>query len=302
MSLNSDTAVFLTGGTGFIGSHLRESLFHQEIPVTLLIRDGTSIESKTNEEVQRGDVTLPESFSLIDQDVVIHLAAQTSIEDAVSRPRRTWNINANGTLNILEASRKADVDSFLFASTASIYGPPNQLPIDESHPMNPAEPYGSSKSAGDTLTRSYGSTYGLDTVVARIFNAFGPGQPKHNVLSTIIGQAKTDDKIELGNLSPSRDFIYIDDVVSGLLTILEEGESSTAYNIARGDSRTIGEIANIVKNTMDENHNIISTAEKQRDEGIEIPEHVADISRIRKLGWEPKYDIEEGIRRMVESF
>lgn len=299
VNLDSKSHVYLTGGTGFVGSHLRSTFAERDVPVTLLVRENSSVKTEDNEQIQRGDVTLPETLSLHDHDTVIHLAAQTNIEVAVDEPRRTWEVNADGTLNVLEAARNANVDRILFASTASVYGPPEYIPIDELHPTNPVEPYGASKLAGEALTHSYGSSYGMETLVIRLFNTFGPGQSEDNVIPTIVSQLVDDDKVELGNLSPSRDFIYVEDAVTALLTVLKEGESGTSYNVGRGESVSIENIANMVSDAVGRDPTIVSKRERRRSDDIEIPEHVADISRTTDLGWSPDYDVKEGISEMI---
>lgn len=301
MDLDKSTMVYLTGGSGFVGSHLRTIFTERDVPVTLLIRKETSVSTRENENIQIGDITSQESLSIEDHDIVIHLAGQTSIEAAIENPDHTWRVNADGTLNVLEKAREAGVERFLYASTASIYGPPSYLPIDESHPMNPTEPYGASKLAGDGLVRSYASSYGLDTITARIFNAFGSNQPKHNVIPTMVSQALSKGVIELGNLSPSRDFIFIQDVINALITLIEEGTEGMAYNVARGESVTVGEMAKMVTEKIDPSIEVVSTADKRRSSSIEIDRHVAEISQLKKLGWTPNYTLEEGIEKMIKE-
>jgi len=301
MHLNSNTPVYLTGGTGFIGLHLRSALADRQVPVTLLVREGRTVETRETEQIQHGDITTPESLLVEGHDIIVHLAAQTSIKAAVENPRSTWKTNADGTLNILEAAQQSKVSRFLYASTASVYGVPTHLPIDESHPVNPAEPYGASKLAGDGLTRSFNSCYDLDTVVARMFNTFGYRQPSHNVVSTIISQALTNKQVELGNLTSERDFIYIDDVVSGLTTILERGKAGTPYNVGCGEAVSIGEIAEMVVETVGRDVKVVSADIRQRSDDIEIPKHVADSSRLRDLGWKPRYDVRQGITETVDQ-
>jgi len=148
------------------------------------------------------------------------------------------------------------------------------------------------------LVRSYGSCYDIDTVIARIFNTFGPGQPSHNVVGTILSQAASGDTIELGNLTPARDFIYAKDVVSGLLKIIERGESGTAYNIGRGDSLSVGDIAELAIDVLDIDADIVSEQDRQRSDDIEIPNHVADTTRLRDIGWESSFDISEAFEDM----
>lgn len=295
-------SVFITGGTGFIGSHLRNQLAESGSKVTIFARANSPVETKPNESVVRGNVTELETISVEDHNMVIHLAAQTSVEKAVESPVETWETNATGTLNVLEAARRADVNQFLYASTASVYGRPTYLPIDEEHPRNPIEPYGASKLAGDQLARTYHHTYGLPTVVARFFNVFGPDQPQHNVIPAIIEQGMTKDNVDLGNLTPTRDFIYVADAIRGLITTLTDGEPGNAYNIGAGREVQISELAEKVVETLNTSPTITSTSDRQRDESIEIPRHFADISRSRSLGWAPDYDLKQGLRETIEEF
>lgn len=296
--LGSDHRVYLTGGSGFLGRHLRAALANREVPVTLLLHSQTGIQLYDTETAQQGDILDPSSLSVSGHDIVFHLAAQTSVPDSVENPNTTWRVNADGTANVLEAARAAGVDRFLYASTASVYGPPSYLPVDEEHPTDPAEPYGASKLAGDGLVRAYASSYEIETVVARIFNTFGPGQPPHNVVGTIVSQALASSEVELGNLSPSRDFIYVEDVVAGLLRIAEGGESGAAYNIGRGESISIRELADIVLDVLDSDASVVSRSDRQRSDDIEIPDYVADTARLRELGWEPTFDLRAAAEKM----
>lgn len=298
----SPNSVFLTGGTGFLGSHLRDTLADEDVNVTLLVRPGTTVDSASNETILRGDITNSETLDIDGHEAVIHLAAQTSIERSIEMPIPTWKINATGSLNILEAVRDADIDRFLYASTASVYGPPESLPIKESHPMNPTEIYGASKVAGDRLAHAYCRTYGVPTIIARIFNTFGPGQQMHNVVPVIINQALEEDIVELGNLSPSRDFLYVKDTISALMTILSEGKCGETYNIGSGNDVQIGKLAEHVIELIGKDIEIVSTMDRQRDNNVEIPRHVADISKIHHIGWKPSYGLEAGLEETIQAF
>jgi len=294
-------SVYVTGGTGFVGRHLRSTLNAEDLPVTVLARSGSQLEAFSNETIERGDITEPSTLSPIDQDVVIHLAAQTSLTRALESPRHTWTVNADGTLNVLEKARAGVPDRFIYVSSASVYGQPNYLPIDEGHPTEPVDPYGASKLAGEALVRSYATSYGLDTTSVRLFNAYGPGQAEHNVIPSIVSQAQSGERIELGNLSPSRDFIYIEDVIAALRTVIEAGKSGTVYNVARGESIAVGDVARMVINELDRDLEVKSTTDRQRSSDIEIPDHVADISTMAALGWQPEHHVRDGIRRMLET-
>ena len=294
--------VFLTGGTGFLGTHFRELLAEEDTDVTLLVRPGTSVAPRDTESVVRGDVTDPETLSVDGHSTCIHLAARTSVGGAIESPRGTWNVDATGTLNVLEAARRADVDRLVYASTSSVYGKPTYLPIDESHPTNPREPYGASKLAGDRLAYSYYHTYDLPVVVGRVFNTFGPGQPDHNVVPAIVSQALDGDVIELGNLSPSRDFLYVTDTVQALETLASEGDPGEVYNVGSGEDVSIEDLADRVVELLGNGIEIVSTADRQRDSGVEIPRHVADAAKLRDLGWTPDYSLDDGLAATIDAF
>lgn len=292
--------VFLTGGTGFVGQHVRRELAAQDCQVTLLVRDDTHAEHRRTERAVIGDVTDSNSLPDVDADFLVHLAALTDVERSIETPRKTWDVNATGTLNVLEQARESTLEGFLYASTASVYGAPDYLPIDEDHPANPREPYGASKLAGERLAMSYETTYDVPVTAVRMFNAFGPDQPTYNVAPTIVSQAVTDDEIILGNLSPSRDFIYIDDAVSGLITALVKGMPGEVYNVGRGEDVSIKRLAELVRSLCERDIPIRSSTERERDDDVEIPRHVADIGKIQSIGWEPSWSLKEGLERMIQ--
>jgi UDP-glucose 4-epimerase len=258
------------------------------------------VEPRENESVVRGDVTSNVPSIEDDVDSIVHLAAQTSVGDAIKDPITTWDVNATGTRNVLEAVRETDA-RFFYASTASVYGPPEYLPVDESHPLGAVEPYGASKLAGDRLVRAYHRTYGLDTVTARVFNTFGPGQPEHNVVPAILNQALDGGPVELGNLSPSRDFLYIEDVVDAVDAVLTLGESGDVYNIGSGTDLSIGDLVELAVDLIDSNLEVVSTTDKQRSDDVEIPRHVADVSTLTDLGWSQSYTVKEGLERTLSA-
>ena len=300
MTGNNVNSVFITGGTGFVGTHLRRKLAKQDFRVTIFAREPDAVSKRHNESVVFGDITDPETIT-ISADTVIHLAADTNVPKSVDQPTSVWKVNADGTQNVLEAARDSGVDRFCYVSSASVFGPPSYLPIDEQHPMNPAEPYGAAKLAGDRLTAAYARSYDMLTVIVRPFNIFGEGQPKHNVVPTIIQQALEDSTVKLGNLSPKRDFMYVKDAVDGIILALNSGKNGEAYNLGRGEAVSIKALAEQVLEEVGSDVAVVSTSERQRDDSIEIKEHVADSSKIRDLGWNPSYTLRDGIREMIRS-
>jgi len=291
-------SLFLTGGSGFVGTHVRQELAERGVDVTLLLRNESAVESYENESIVQGDLMYLDNISIA-ADSVLHLGARTNIEESIAEPKGTWEVNADGTLNLLELCRSENVERFCYVSTASVYGPPVNLPVDEGHTLNPAEPYGASKLAGDRLAGAYNSAYGIFTVIVRPFNLFGPRQPEYNVIPTIVNQALNSDRVELGNLSPERDFTYINDAVSGILTVLNKGADGEAYNLGRGEALSIGTLAELITERVDRDISVVSVEERQRDGGVEIPKHVADPSKLKSLGWEPKIGLQTGLEQMI---
>lgn len=294
MSVSSIEPVYMTGGTGYIGRHLREQLRKEGYSVTLLLRPGTKASLFPNESMTQGDVTDPASLDVSGHDSVLHLAAQTDVEGAIEEPDKTWSVNATGTLNVLEAARDADVEQFLYTSTSRVYGTPETLPIDESHPTAPVEPYGTSKLAGDRCTITWGAAYDFSTVVVRLFNSFGMGQPTTNVAAHIADQIQSEGPVELRELSPERDFLYAPDVVNGILTALRRGESGEVYNIGRGSAISVGELARLAIQAAGVDTRLVETGDGDREEGS-IQKNVADSSKLRALGWKPSYSVKEGL-------
>jgi UDP-glucose 4-epimerase len=292
--------IFLTGGTGYVGGHLRQQFIDRGLDVNLLVRPDSAVDTASNETVVRGDLT--NGIDIGDAETIVHLAAQTSVEQAIEEPVTTWEVNATGTLSVLEAARKGDVGRVLLSSTASVYGPPEYLPIDESHPLNAVEPYGVSKLAADRLLRVYERTYDIETVIGRLFNTFGPGQAEHNVVPAIVSQAFEGGPVQLGNLTPSRDFLYIEDAVDALVCLLEEGMAGEVYNVGRGEDITIGDLAEAAVKLVDSDIEIVSETDRQRDDDVEIPRHIADASKLRTLGWEPSHGFEEALERTIEAY
>lgn len=293
--------IYLTGGTGYLGRHLRKRFAEEAWSVTLLLRPGRSADTYPNETIVRGDITDRQTLALDDYRSVVHLAAFTDVETAINDPLRAWRVNADGTANVLEVARNAGVDRFLYASTSRVYGRPAYLPIDESHPTNPLDPYGSSKLAGDRHALAYDTTYGSQVVIARPFNSFGPGQARSNVAAVVLDQVRTADEVRLRTLSPSRDFLYVADIVSGLERILTRGEPGEVYNVGRGEAIPVGKFAELAVEASGRDLPVVAEDSDRRSKSISIPRSVADSTKLRGLGWEPKYSNEEGLRALLDE-
>ncbi len=293
--------VFITGATGFLGSHLVERLIERGATITALVRDVPDLAARhaTPITVLQGDLTHP--LDINDATTVFHLAAVSHVGRAIKNPRRTFETNTAGTVNVLEAARRSStVQKLVFVSTAHVYGAPRYLPIDENHPLQAHEPYAASKLAAETFVSAYESAYGLPTVIARLFNVYGPRQHPDFVIPSIINQALVTNTLSLGNLTPTRDFTYVDDVIGALIQLAAAGEG--IYNVGSGTEVSIETLVTCIARVLDKRLTTTSSHEQRRSGNVEIERLWADTARIRALGWYPHIGLAEGLRRTVEWF
>ncbi|WP_119821853.1 NAD-dependent epimerase/dehydratase family protein [Halalkaliarchaeum desulfuricum] len=217
-------------------------------------------------------------------------------------PHESHTINATGTLNVLDAAREHDV-RVVVASSAAIYGHPEDTPIDESHPKEPTSPYGLDKLTADHYTRLYHDLYDLDTVALRYFNVYGPGQTGGDyagVVSVFIEQALAGDDITVhGEGDQTRDFVFVEDVVRANLAAARTDHVGEAYNVGTGESVSIRELAELIQDLTDTDSDIVHTDPREGD----IDHSRADISTARaKLDFEPTVSLREGLERTIEWF
>ncbi|CAG0995433.1 MAG: GDP-mannose 4,6-dehydratase [Candidatus Methanoperedens sp.] len=289
--------VLVTGATGFVGPYLVKELLGSKALIKVLSMNKTGnltgIEDKIT--LVRGNIMDPGSLENVmqDVDIVFHLAAVSNVNYAIAHPKETFGTNATGTLNMLEEARKNKVSKFVYISSSHVYGPPQYLPMDEKHPINPQEPYSASKAAAEMLVNIYALNYGLKTAIIRPFNMYGPGQSQDFIIPSIINQAFKKDMIELGNLTPTRDLLYITDAIEGMLTIAEQGEG--VYNLGSSVETSIKEVVETIINIIDPAKKYVSIESRRRSNAIDIPRMCADVSKLKKLGWLPGVDLKEGL-------
>jgi len=301
----------ITGGAGFIGSHIATRLIGEGHEVRVL--DNFSTGNRSNLAAYEGD------FDLIEGDmqsyerahnavqgceVVFHQAALPSVPRSIQDPLTSNAANVVGTLNILLASRDSGVRRVVFASSSSIYGADLTLPKQEDRAPMPISPYAVAKLASEGYCRSFSEVYGLETVALRYFNVFGPRQDPLSQYAAVIPRFITalfDGKppVVFGDGEQSRDFTYIDNVVDANLRAAEaEGVAGQTFNIACGErislNRLLDEIRAIVRSDVE--------ASYQEPRQGDVKHSLADISRAREqLGYEPLVDFNEGLTRTVES-
>src|ERR1700677_3402513 len=248
----------VSGAGGFIGSHLVEALLDRGMPTLALVRYTSSgsagfLQPRSDDpllEIARGDIRDADFLNshLRAGDVVFHLAALISIPYSYEAPRDYLDTNVLGTLNVLEACRKAKIKRLIHTSTSEVFGTATYVPIDEKHPIKTQSPYAASKHAADKLVQSYVCSFDVPAVTVRPFNTFGPRQSPRAVISSIIEQALVSRRIHLGNLAPRSDFTFVADTVAGFIAASETDDSAIGleFNLGTGHDVSIGEIATII--------------------------------------------------------
>jgi len=299
INMSSLEKVFITGGAGFIGSHLIERLATDGAHIEVLVRGGFSniqhVEGSI--ELVKGDMTT--EFSIDDASTVFHFAAFSDIRRSIENPRLAFG-NTQGTFNLLESIRRSDtVEKLVYLSTSHVYGIPQYLPIDENHPTRPREPYSASKLGCEALVSAYSVTYGIPAFIGRLFPVYGPRQKTQFVVPHIITQMLEHEVIEMRNPTNTLDFTYIDDVVDGLLLGANRAEGT--YNIGSGIGVNIKSLVTSIADILTK-----EVAIHVHTEGgvkyAETERMLADIRRMRSLGWKPKTTLAEGLKRTVEWY
>ncbi len=310
---SSSRSVLVTGAAGFIGSNLVEYLVRRGDRVRAFVRYNSRNDYGRLEtydasvmaeiEVFTGDLTNPEAVSGAVEgcEVVLHLGALVPIPYSYRHPREFVAANVTGTLNVLEASRRAGVSRIVHLSSSEVYGTAMTVPIAESHPLHPQSPYAATKVGADQLALSYWHAFGTPVVVARPFNTFGPRQSARAVIPTIISQALTRELIELGDTETTRDFVYVADTAAGINRCSEapavEGET---FNLGTGREFSIGEVANRVVQELDVDLPIVTDPDRLRPPGSEVMRLVADASKANSaLGWRAETTFEDGLRETI---
>ena len=301
----------VTGGAGFIGSHLVDALIAADRPVRVLddfsTGDRENLAGAPRAEVLHGSVTDPTVVlrAVEGCEVVYHLAALASVAKSVEDPLASHTVCATGTLNVLDAARRTGVQRVVYAGSASAYGgasdPAGQ---DEETPLVALSPYAAAKLAGEFYCQAFASTYGLETVRLRFFNVFGPRQRADSPYSGVIaifaaalaaGRTPT----IYGDGSQSRDFVYVSDVAAALQKAAETpGLSGRVYNVGTGSSVTLLELVAVLNRVLGTSATPLHGPGRAGD----VRHSRANVGRIRAdLGYEPAVSFEEGLRRTVSG-
>jgi UDP-glucose 4-epimerase len=293
--------VLIIGGTGYIGSHLVKKI--KEVCKEYSVIGKTSpymadaadfIDIDIVDEVQIFNFFKDHQF-----DIIFHLAALISVKESVEIPERYFSVNATGTLNILEAIRKTQQNpKFIFNSTGLVYGNSETFPITENNPIAPNNPYAASKVAAEEIIEKYASTYGLDSTILRYFTIYGPNQASNLFIPSFIRRCLEDQSIKVGNLSPTRDFLFIEDAVSALLqSVKVQKEKVSIYNIASGIENRIEDVVEIILElTGRQKSDLFQDPDLKRSKSIEVDRISVDISKAKnELQWVPKTSLQKGL-------
>jgi len=305
--------ILITGGTGFIGSHLSELLVKTGYSVTVFDRyniDNTygwleHSEYKSSIEFILGDIRDFDSVFKATQnhDVIFHLAALIGIPYSYISPMAYIQTNIVGTYNILEASKLLNIPQTLITSTSETYGTAQYVPIDEEHPLVGQSPYSASKIAADQMAISYFKSFEMPIKIVRPFNTYGPRQSQRAVIPTIIAQLLSGKKeISLGNLSPTRDLTYVEDTCNGFYEIfLSDKLFGMSTNIGMSNEISIGDLFERINTIMCTNASIKNEKNRTRPEASEVERLYCDNTKIMKYtNWQPKFEIDAGLKKTIE--
>ena len=308
--------MLVTGAAGFIGSHLAEALGREGAEVRAFVRYNSrndygwleQLDQALIDEIEifRGDLGNPEAVgnAVRGCDTVFHLGALIPIPYSYRHPREFVTANVEGTLNILEACRRESTGRLVQTSTSEVYGTAVRVPIDEQHPLNAQSPYAATKIAADQLALSFWRSFDTPVVVARPFNTFGPRQSARAVIPTLITQALGREEVELGSLHPTRDFLYVEDLVRGLKRCAEaKGVEGEVVNLGSGAEISIADLATEVFRLVGRELPITFSADRARPPLSEVERLLADTSKAEELlDWTPDVSLEEGLTRTIEWF
>ena len=308
----SGRRVLVTGGEGFIGSHLVERLVHEGAEVRTLVQYNPFgrfgwLDPAVHGDVHvvPGDVRDPGRVrQAVDGcEVVFHLAALIGIPYSYVAPESYVQVNVEGASNVALACRQAGVSKLVHTSTSETYGSALRVPIDEDHPLQPQSPYSASKIGGDMMALSYWHAFELPVAVVRPFNTYGPRQSTRAVIPTILTQLHGGaTEVRLGATSPTRDFNYVEDTVSGFLAVAAcDRAVGHVVNIGSGREISIGDLVHLLVRTTGSSADVVVDPDRVRPAGSEVDRLLCDNTRAREwAGWTPQVPLEEGLRRTSE--
>lgn len=309
--------ILITGADGFIGSHLTELLVRQGYSVKAFCfynsfnswgwLDTLSKDLLSKIEIFTGDIRDPNGVreAMKDVDIVYHLAALIAIPFSYHSPDSYVDTNIKGTLNVVQAARDFEIERILVTSTSEVYGTAQFVPITEAHPKQPQSPYSATKIGADSIADSFYRSFDLPVTIVRPFNTYGPRQSARAVIPTIISQLLSGAKeIKLGDITPTRDLLYVEDTVRGFHAIANCKELiGHEVNIATQSEISIGDLAQEMIDQINPGAKIVTDEERLRPAKSEVFRLFGSNDKIRKFTeWEPDHTLAEGIEKTIKWF
>lgn len=305
----------VTGAAGFIGGHMAEALLARSDSVVILDNLDGGSQEMVDMLLQKGDAVfykrsitenLDDIFEKEKPDGVFHFAALPRVQFSIAEPIKTHDANVDGTLNLLETSRRHDVPRFVFSSSSSVYGDQEMLPLIETMKPGPMSPYALHKLIGEHYCKMYNDLYGLETVSLRYFNVYGPRQNPEGAYATLI--CKFADRFLRGEVpvingdgTHTRDFTYVTDVVAANIAAMETSDKEALgnyFNVGAGNQISVNEVAQRIKEMVK-----TDLEPKHGPEVVEPKATYADVSKAKRmLQWEPRVSFDEGIQKTMQYF
>jgi len=316
MELKGKT-VLVTGSDGFIGSHLVESLLDEGCKVRAFVfynsfnswgwLDYIPKDKLKNIDIFTGDIRDPYGVKKAMEgiNVVFHLAALIGIPYSYHSPDSYIDTNVKGTLNILQAAKELKCEKILVTSTSEVYGTAQYVPIDEKHPRQPQSPYSATKISADCITESFYRSFDLPVAIVRPFNTYGPRQSARAIIPTIITQLLDGkNEIKLGNLTPTRDLVFVKDTAAGFIEIAKSDKSiGEDINVATQQEISVKDLADLIIKEINPNVKIITDEIRLRPDKSEVNRLLGSNKKITELtNWKPKYTFEKGIKETIDWF
>ncbi len=308
--------IFITGSEGFIGSHLAELLVKKKFKVKALVQYNAFnswgwLETLDRSILEKIEVVLGDIRDLNEmilhtknQDAVIHLAALIGIPYSYTSPKNYIETNCLGTLNVMQAAKINKTKKIIHTSTSEVYGTAKYVPIDEIHPLNAQSPYSASKISADHIVQSFFNSFNLPVVTLRPFNSFGPRQSLRAIIPTIISQTINHQKIKIGNLKPTRDFNYVEDITNGFYLTLKSKDKKIfgeVINLGTGYEISIKDLVKIIEKISQTKLSLKIDNQRIRRTKSEVFRLRASNKKAKKLiKWRSKYSGYKGLYKALE--
>ncbi|MBT6774425.1 NAD-dependent epimerase/dehydratase family protein [Candidatus Woesearchaeota archaeon] len=299
--------VLVTGGAGFIGSHVVDKLIEQEHQVIVVdnLSTGKEINLQNNIKLINIDVSSSELSNVFEEhqpEIVIHLAAQINVNKSIQNPKLDAETNILGTINILEHCRKHKIKKIIYAASAAQFGNPQYLPIDENHPFQPLSPYGLSKSVVESYLKLYSRLYNLNHTILRYANVYGPRQnsdAEGGVIAIFSQQSLNNQQLSIfGDGKQTRDFIYVEDVAEATVLMLNKGNNQI-YNLGSGKEISLNNLINLFKDILQKDISLNYVEARKGD----IKKNYYSIEKIKnECSFLPKINLKEGLTKTINYF